>query len=229
MCRLTELHPSQPTANCASEASELTGTCPVPSPVTGLPARHGAIPLREDRLTQPTQRRIRYAHAGPCTHRVSVLHCPCLGLPPPCPTSPNPTRPPPLTRAALRSCQCHPPPSSCRAAPSPRPLLRSGWRPPSPARRRPSAARARPGPRLPPRRQLEPPEVRAARIRPARRFFGVVVLERFRFGSRGKERFFGPFLLLIPPGVVDLMETGSFFRRKFGGICVEGRRFRLFP
>jgi hypothetical protein len=37
-----------------------------------------------------------------------------------------------------------------------------------------------------------------------------------------KGEVFRPFLLLIPPGVVDLMETGSFFRRKFGGIGVEG-------
>ena len=138
MCRLTELHPSQPTANCASEASELTGTCPVPSPVTGLPARHGAIPLREDRLTQPTQRRIRYAHAGPCTHRVSVLHCPCLGLPPPCPTSPNPTRPPPLTRAALRSCH----PSSVLA---PRPPLARCSDPDGAHRVRPGAGLAQLG------------------------------------------------------------------------------------
>ena len=118
MCRLTELHPSQPTANCASEASELTGTCPVPSPVTGLPARHGAIPLREDRLTQPTQRRIRYAHAGPCTHRVSVLHCPCLP-----PARPLPIPPGHHHSLGRLSVPATPPPSSRRVAPRP-PLAR---------------------------------------------------------------------------------------------------------
>ena len=132
------------------------------------------------------------AHGPVSPPATAALFFTSLGL-----ALPSPARPLPIPPGHHHSLGLSVPASPLRprAAASPRPLLRSGWRPPSPARR-PSAARARPGPRLQPRRprsrQLEPPRcVPRGSVLLPRRFFGAVVLQRFRFGSRGKERFLG--------------------------------------